>query len=228
MKILVVSATVVEIEKTMHIFEIELQNNEFFFTKKFFDTEISFLITGVGSYAMIYKLTALLNREKFDLIINVGIAGSFEKSLKIGDLVLVESEEIGDLGIDDNDNFRTLFEENFTDKNDFPFSEGKLICNYYPPSSQLPSQKVKSLSLNTVGGEETKIKRLRQKFDAQIENMEGAAFFYVCLMSEMKFIEIRAISNFVEPRNKENWQIMTAISNLNENLKILLLDLLNL
>ncbi len=228
MKILVVSATIAEIEKTVHIFEIEPQNKDFFFTKKFLDNEISFLITGVGSYAMIYKLTTILQKEKFDLIVNAGIAGAFDKSLKIGNLVLVESEEIGDLGIDDNESFRTLFEENFTDKNDFPFSNGKLICNYSQISTQLPAKKVKSLSLNTVGGEEKRIEKLKQKFDAQIENMEGAAFFFVCLMQKVKFVEIRAISNFVEPRNKDNWQIMTAISNLNENLKILLLDLLNL
>ena len=37
--------------------------------------------------------------------------------------------------------------------------------------------------------------------------MEGAAFFYVCLKEKVNFFQIRAISNFVEKRNKKNWEI---------------------
>ncbi|MEA3450877.1 MAG: futalosine hydrolase [Bacteroidota bacterium] len=228
MKILVVSATFEEIMNTISIFEIETQSYKNFFTKKFSDNEISFLITGIGSYAMLYNLTVILQKNNYDIVVNVGIAGSYDKSIRIGDIVLVESEEIGDLGIDNKDTFNTLFEHNFLNKNDFPFVDGKLICNYTITSSHLPVKTVKSLSLNTVGGEKNKIEIKKQKFDVQIESMEGAAFFYVCLLEKVNFIEIRAISNFVEPRNKESWEIMLAIKNLNDNLKLLLLDLLDI
>ncbi len=46
--------------------------------------------------------------------------------------------------------------------------------------------------------------------------MEGAAFFYACLMTQAPFLQIRAISNYVEPRNKDNWNIPLAIDRLNE------------
>ena len=45
--------------------------------------------------------------------------------------------------------------------------------------------------------------------------MEGAAFFLACLLSEVPFLEIRSISNFVEPRNREAWDLPLAIDNLN-------------
>lgn len=228
MKILVVSATIAEIEKTMHIFEITPQSKEKIFTKKFLDKQITFFIAGVGSYAMMYNLTILLQKEKFDIIINAGIAGSYDETIKLGDLVFIESEEIGDLGIDNNGKFNTLFDENFIERNDPPFSDGKLICNHLNLVNAYNYRRVKSLSANTVGGEQNRIKKIKEKFDVQIENMEGAAFFYVCLLNNLKFIEIRAISNFIEPRNKENWQIMKAISNLNESLKIIILELLKL
>lgn len=228
MKILVVSSTIAEIEKTMHVFEISPQSNEKFFTKKFLDKQVSFFITGVGSYAMMYNLTTLLQKEKFDIIINAGIAGSYDETIKIGDLVFIESEEIGDLGIDNNGTFNTLFDENFIGKNDPPFSEGKLICKHLNLVKNYNYHQVKSLSANTVGGEQNRINRIKEKFDVQVENMEGAAFFYVCILNNLEFVEIRAISNFVEPRNKENWQIMKAISNLNESLKIIILELLKL
>ena len=44
--------------------------------------------------------------------------------------------------------------------------------------------------------------------------MEGAAFFYVCLCENIPFLQIRAISNYVEQRNEKNWNIPLAIKNL--------------
>jgi futalosine hydrolase len=48
--------------------------------------------------------------------------------------------------------------------------------------------------------------------------MEGAAFFYVCEQTKTSCLQIRAISNVVERRNRENWQIELAIKSLNDTL----------
>ena len=45
--------------------------------------------------------------------------------------------------------------------------------------------------------------------------MEGAAFFKVCNYFNVPCMQIRSISNRVEKRNKENWDISLAIENLN-------------
>jgi futalosine hydrolase len=45
--------------------------------------------------------------------------------------------------------------------------------------------------------------------------MEGAAFMQICLTEKIPFAELRAISNYVEPRNRENWKMKEAIENLN-------------
>jgi futalosine hydrolase len=46
--------------------------------------------------------------------------------------------------------------------------------------------------------------------------MEGAAVFYVAQQEKIPALQIRAISNLVEKRNKDNWDIPLAIKNLNE------------
>ncbi len=52
---------------------------------------------------------------------------------------------------------------------------------------------------------------------ADIENMEGAAFFATCLITGKKFAEVRAISNFVgEPF--EQWDMKLANENLTRTL----------
>ncbi len=45
--------------------------------------------------------------------------------------------------------------------------------------------------------------------------MEGAAFFYACREAQVHYVQIRAVSNYVEKRNRDAWQIGLAIKNLN-------------
>jgi futalosine hydrolase len=52
--------------------------------------------------------------------------------------------------------------------------------------------------------------------------MEGAAFFYSCAQAGLPSIQLRAISNWVEPRNRDAWNIPLAISNLNQTIAQLL------
>jgi len=226
-KILIVSATYKEIEPSIIFFKIPIEKKSSCYSIRFLNNEIFFLITGIGSYSTIFELTKFLMNNKIDLVINAGIAGSYNKSLYVGQVVNVISEQIGDLGISTNNSYKTIFEEGFVSKDNFPFTDGKLINPNHHLHEHIDTlKKVNSLSLNTVSGDKETIERIKTKFNADIENMEGAAFFYVCLQQKQPFLELRAISNFVEPRNKEKWEIYTAINNLNESLRILILDYL--
>jgi futalosine hydrolase len=75
------------------------------------------------------------------------------------------------------------------------------------------------LTVNKVHGYDASIDLMQKKYNCDLETMEGAAFFYVCLMENVSFLQIRSVSNYVEPRNKENWDIPLAINNLNDVLK---------
>jgi futalosine hydrolase len=48
--------------------------------------------------------------------------------------------------------------------------------------------------------------------------MEGATFFYICSGEKIPFLAIRSISNRVEPRDKNKWNIPVALNNLSEKL----------
>ena len=64
MKILLVAATQKEINK-----------------KEF--SEFDVLISGVGMINTTYNLTKILSKKRYDLVINMGIAGSYNPSIKI-------------------------------------------------------------------------------------------------------------------------------------------------
>ena len=62
------------------------------------------------------------------------------------------------------------------------------------------------------------IKFYRDVFDPVTESMEGAALHYVCLMTNVPFIQLRSISNYIGERNKKKWDMMESINNLNNSL----------
>ena len=114
-----------------------------------------------------------------------------------------------------------MFELGFITADDFPFSGGKLLNPGAELVQFLPI--ASGITVNKAHGTDDSIAKCRKKYPAaQVESMEGAAFFYACLRADLPFVEIRAISNYVEPRNREAWNIPLAIQNLNQVVKEML------
>lgn len=215
MKILIVSATEKEIfpiKKRLKVNKSTVCTMKYTVIK---DLYVDFLETGIGGVFTTYALTKLLSEKKYDVVINAGIAGSFTPKLSIGDVVFVESDQFADLGIEDKDDFYTIFEKGFIPEDQFPF-KNTILENPYDFNSDL--KKVSGITVNTTHGNIKSVELFKKKFKADIETMEGAAIFYVCLQEGARFMQIRAISNYVEERNVANWDIPLAINNLNQKL----------
>jgi futalosine hydrolase len=203
MRILIVSATELEIVSLKKKFS---KNEKF--------KEIEFCITGVGIVQTMFELTRLLTLSKnYDLIINLGIAGSIDRKIELGEVVNVSTDSFYGWGAEDNDDFISIFNLGFLNENSFPFSNGKLITNY---NQNLLLKNVEGITVQKVHGNKDSIESLVKNSNAQIETMEGACVIYIAHKFNLKVIQLRAISNYVEARNKENWNIKLAINNLNK------------
>ena len=206
MKLLVVAATESEIAIARdQISKIEPGTNE-----------IHFLITGVGMLHTTYKLTKELARKNYDFVLQAGVGGSFDSSLPLGELVMVADDTYGDLGAEDHDNFLDIFELGLLGRDASPFQNGKLITPPHELHNVINLRKASGLTVNAVSGSERTIALRREKFQCTTESMEGAAFHYVCLRESVPFAQVRAISNYVIPRDKSLWQMKEAIINLNK------------
>lgn len=177
---------------------------------------LDILQAGVGMMATSYALTKALLKSKYDLAIQAGIGGSFDTGLQPGDVVLVSSEQYGDMGSEDHDNFIDVFELGLADRDKFPFTNGKLVMPASKWTERITLQQVTGLTINQVAGNMPTIEERMNKYNCQVESMEGAAFHYVCLQESVPFIQIRAISNYVEPRDKSKWKMKEAVMNLND------------
>ena len=73
---------------------------------------------------------------------------------------------------------------------------------------------MRGITVNTVHGRECSIADVVARVVPQVESMEGAAFMYACLIHEVPFAQVRAVSNRVERRNRDAWKIVDAVDAL--------------
>jgi len=214
MNILLVAATQAEINPFLlhHGFQ-----NLSIRKKQIGEHQVSVLISGVGMVATAFAMGSYCAEKVFDLAINAGIAGSFDPALQPGDVCRVTEDTLAEFGAEDDETFLNAEIIGLGKSHFFAYSLAG-----FPRYDQL--KKVSAVTVNKVHGNERSIAEFVERFHPQIETMEGAAFFYACEQAGKPGIQIRAISNIVEPRNKDKWQIELAIKNLNNAL----IQLLNL
>jgi len=190
MRVLVVAATEFEVGGLMS--EVRSQGSD-----------IDFLVTGVGMVATAFALGKHFATNQYDLAINLGISGSFDRHIALGEVVEVIEDSFSELGAENGETFLSIDE--------LGFGEGVFQSTAKP----IHLKQVKAITVNTVHGNEPSIQKIIDRLNPQLESMEGAAFFYACKQAGIPCLQIRAVSNYVEKRNRDAWQIGLAIKNLN-------------
>lgn len=230
MNLLIVAATTYEVKPLLQFLEITnpvLGMNRLL--KKMENCDVHILITGIGMVNTAFMI-GRHTLSHFDLVINVGVCGAFNRDLEIGQLVHITEDVLSEMGAEDGDYFLTYDKLNLDGehifKNDYSI-KNELI-------DKLP--KVKGITVNTIHGNEQSIDKVKKLYNPDVESMEGAAFFIATQNSGKNFeqiifenkltsisvpasdncIQIRAISNYVEKRDKSKWNMPLAIENLNE------------
>ena len=111
MKILIVASSNTEVKQLVDKMDFIQKINPNYTTYKYGTLSVDILTTGIGSVFTTYYLTKALDANSYELIINIGIAGSFDYFLEQGFVVNVTQDQFADLGIEENNNFYTLSEK---------------------------------------------------------------------------------------------------------------------
>jgi futalosine hydrolase len=207
-RILIVAATAAEVAPILERLEPTQTADECVKTYTHSRHEIHVLTTGVGMVATAIWCSRALTRTTYDFALNLGVCGSFDPALEPGAVVHVVSDRLAELGAEDGERFLTLEELQLPGESAFVNSD--------PPSNpeldRLPT--VAGITVNTVHGDDRTIALVIERFQPQVETMEGAAFMSACLINQISFAQVRAVSNLVERRNRESWRMGDAIQNL--------------
>ncbi len=207
MKMLIVAATAPEVGILQQHLSNAVQPTE---------NSVTVLITGVGSIATTFAVTKALATGSYDFVLQAGVGGSFNRSIALGELVFVTSERYGDIGAEDHDNYLDIFDMGLIPADVPPHTHGQLLTPHHPIHDTIGLRKATGLTINLVSGNERTIAHRQNTYNCDVESMEGAAFHYACLQMGVPFAQVRAISNYVIPRDKSQWQMKDAIINLNK------------
>ncbi|MCX6296639.1 MAG: futalosine hydrolase, partial [Bacteroidetes bacterium] len=184
MKILIVSATKFEVDSLLEKMSAVDVNNGRIFSCKYKELEIDFLVTGLGIVATAYFTGKILD-DSYDIAFNIGICGSFNRNLELGEIVNIYEDSFSELGAEDDDKFLTFEALNLPGISKIENKSGAL----HPIIESIP--KVSGITVNTSHGNEASIKQVLDNFHPYVESMEGAAFMFVCENENIPYVQIR-------------------------------------
>lgn len=179
---------------------------------------VQFHQSGIGMLGSSYALSKMIFEDRPDLVIQAGIAGCFDQSAPLGKVVAVKEEMLGDVGVMEDGKWKDIFDLKLEKSSYPPFERRKLPNPWLGKFNLLKLPEVAAITINEITTDKDRIQQLIKKYDPFIESMEGAALHYVCRQTNIPFLQIRAVSNYIGERNKANWKIKEAIDNLNEAL----------
>ncbi|WP_136796951.1 MULTISPECIES: futalosine hydrolase [Desulfosediminicola] len=192
------------------------------------------MISGVGILETAARLGQYLAQHHRQVkgVLQFGVGGAYihpaehEQRAGLLSLCLAEQEFLGDLGVEVGDELEY-------------FSSDLVPCSNYPLSRSLLNRATAALSaaglehvvgnfvtVNCASGTRRRGESLRRYSNGLCENMEGAAAARVCALYDIPMLEIRVISNMVEDRNLQNWQLSRACEKAGETAALLLKEFL--
>jgi len=170
---------------------------------------------GIGKANTAATLAAFTQRRRFERVLLFGIAGAYpEAGLALGECALAEREIQADLGLKDGGmkgmGFPTLVVGGQPYHNRFPLD--KAFTAELKQQLGLPAKQF--LTRDLVSENPSEARQLARKWEAELENMEGAAFAQTCLWLGLAGAELRAVSNVAGVRDKSQWRLRQAVEAL--------------
>jgi futalosine hydrolase len=186
--------------------------------------QVLLCVGGMGKVNAAHAATLMLVEFAPEALIVFGIGGAYpSSSAAIGDVALAHEEIAGDEGV--------LTPEGFKDTEyiGIPLlkTASSVIYNAYPAPEMLLKRALQALTLSAepgggkvhcgpfvtlsaCTGTAQRAKELEDRHQGLCENMEGAAVAQVAGLHAIPWLEVRGISNIVEDRALEKWNIPRA------------------
>ena len=178
--------------------------------------------TGIGAVNTAHALTCVLESERPQLVLQLGVGGAYLGSgLGIGDIALASEEVYGDIGVRTGNSWQDASEigipvlqlkESFYNR----FVLDRRVVEWAEEvmrSTGMATATGTFVTVQECSGTAALGRERSERFAAICENMEGAAAAHLCRLYEVPFIELRGVSNMVEDRRKETWDLPKATAN---------------
>ena len=169
-------------------------------------------ICGVGILEFSVNLSYQLSQKKYDRVVLVGICGAYPgKDLDIGEVVRVDTEIVGDMGVQDRDGHFVPWGEVSGENRIYKGESARTL-----PLQLACIRSVTGVTVNCCTGTAYLAQDRSSLFNADVETMEGAACFAVCKRFGVTAYQFRAISNLATDRDPSTWKVEESLAALKE------------
>lgn len=169
-------------------------------------------ICGVGILEFSVNLSYQLSQKKYDRVVLVGICGAYPgKDLDIGEVVRVDTEIVGDMGVQDRDGHFVPWGEVSGENRVYKGESARTL-----PLQLACIRSVTGVTVNCCTGTAYLAQRRSSLFNADVETMEGAACFAACKRFGVTAYQFRAISNLATDRDTSTWKVEESLAALKE------------
>lgn len=178
--------------------------------------EVLLVATGIGAVNTSHALTCVLQARRPAWVLQIGVGGAYPQSgLGVGDLALACEENYGDLGVRTEEGWQggevigiPVLDGDVVRYNNFPL-DGAWVQQ---AAAILPDARVGPfVTVQECSGTDALGLERGERFGALCENMEGAAAAHLCALYGVPFVEVRVMSNIVEKRDREQWDLPLAV-----------------
>lgn len=208
-------------QHSAHVVQFKVQNKQ-----------VYLVFTGVGMMHSAMHTALCIQQFKPECVLHTGIAGCFDPNIPLGSMVRILGDGCPDMGAVAPGGFIGLRELELMDDLLLPYGVTGLPANsswpHWASVSAMPSGR--GITVTASGGSHQQISEtihrasLLHKDMPLVETMEGAGCQLAADWFKLPFVHVRAISNYVEPRNRENWNIPLALNSLSTFLHQALAD----
>ncbi len=164
------------------------------------------LVTGIGPVEASCALAEALAQRSYRLVVNAGIAGTFDGAARIGDGVVVADESI-ELALESGAPLALPLGIKLVDR---ASSDAVLVARLRDQG--FPA--LRGITVSHVTATEATARRLVREFGAHVESMEGFAVLRAAQRAAVPAIEIRGISNRCGDRERSCWDFAAGVAGL--------------
>lgn len=176
------------------------------------DANFDVHLSGVGSISAAVNTAKVLAKAEYGLVLSAGIGGGFLGRADMGSLVVASEIVAADLGVETPEGFSSLDELGFGSTR--LQVDGTLLNRVTGAmaAAGLPVGAGPVLTVSTVTGTAATAASMAARVPgAAAEAMEGYGVALAASDCGIPFLEIRAISNLVGPRDRSAWRIKEAL-----------------
>ena len=170
-------------------------------------------VCGIGKVNSAMNTMKIIERYSPEIVINCGVAGGLDKSLSVLDVVIAKEAQYHDFSplslLEEDENIGTsLFK---CDKE--LVSVAERVCRALKDSGEINGYKVGKVVSGDCFVESDELSHhLRDDLNASCVEMEGASIAQVCIANRVRFLIIRAISDFANNNAEMTYDTFSEIA----------------